>query len=144
LRADIDASEASMKLADRQLRDTQIRAPFDGYVQERLVNLGQLVKAPAPVMRIVRVDPLQVTAEIPERLTPWIKIGQPVALRVDPYPDATFTGQISRISPAVNTQTRAFPFEALVPNADARLKPGTFARVHVETAKVEDVLTLSY
>src|SRR5205814_7024215 len=46
LRADIDASEASMKLAERQLRDTQIRAPFDGYVQRRLVNLGQLVKAP--------------------------------------------------------------------------------------------------
>jgi RND family efflux transporter MFP subunit len=144
LRADIDASVASMKLAERQLRDTQIRAPFDGYVQQRLVNLGQLVKAPAPVMNIVRVDPLKVTAEIPERMTPWIKIGQPVALHVDPYPELTFTGKVSRISPAVNTQTRAFPFEALVPNGDGRLKPGTFARVHIETARVEDVLTLSY
>jgi len=144
LRADIDASEASMKLADRQLRDTQIRAPFDGYVQQRLVNLGQLVKAPAPVMRIVRVDPLKVIAEIPERMTPWIQVGQPAALHVDAFPEKTFTGKISRISPAVNTQTRAFAFEALVPNRDAQLKPGTFARVHIETARVEDVLTLPY
>jgi membrane fusion protein (multidrug efflux system) len=144
LRADIAGSQANMNLADRQLRDTYIRAPFEGYVQKRLVNLGQLVKAPTPVMNLVRIDPLKVTAEIPERLGPWIKIGQPVTLTVDAYPDKTFTGRVSRISPAVNTQTRAFPFEALVPNGAAELKPGTFARVHVETARVEQVLTLPY
>ncbi len=144
LRASIQASEASMKLADRQLRDTDIRAPFDGYVEKRLVNLGELVKTQMPVMAVVRVDPLKVIAEIPERMAPWIKVGQPVQLHVDAYPDQTFTGKVSRISPAVNTSTRAFPFEALVPNTDARLKPGTFARVHVESGKVDNVLTLPF
>src|SRR5262245_9829092 len=57
LRADIDASAAAMKLADRQLRDTSIRAPFDGYIQQRMVSLGELVKAQMPVMTVVRVDP---------------------------------------------------------------------------------------
>ncbi len=144
LRADIAASEASMKFADRQLRDTQIRAPFDGYVQKRLVNLGQLVKAPTPVMNIVRIDPLKVTAEIPERMAPWIHVGEPVTLFVDAYPGKAIAGKLSRISPAVNSQTRAFPFEALVPNGDGLLKPGTFARVHVESGKVDQVMTLSY
>ena len=144
LRASIQASEASMKLADRQLRDTDIRAPFDGYVERRLVNLGELVKQQMPVMAVVRVDPLKVIAEIPEKLAPWIHDGQTVELRVDAYPDRTFTGKVSRISPAVNTATRAFPFEALVPNGDATLKPGTFARVHIESGKVDDVLTLPY
>jgi multidrug efflux pump subunit AcrA (membrane-fusion protein) len=144
LRADIDASEASMKLADRQLRDAQIRAPFDGYVERRLVNLGQLVKAPTPVMGIVRVDPLKVTAEIPERMAPWIHVGEPVTLYVDAYPGQAITGKVSRISPAVNPQTRSFPFEALVPNGQAVLKPGTFARVHIESGKVDQVMTLSY
>jgi len=144
LRASIQASEASMKLADRQLRDTEIRAPFDGYVEKRLVNLGELVKAQMPVMAVVRVDPLKVIAEIPEKMAPWIRDGQPVQLLVDAYPDRTFTGSVSRISPAVNTATRAFPFEALVPNTDAALKPGTFARVHIESGKVDDVLTLPY
>jgi len=142
LQADIDASNASMKLADRQLRDGIIRAPFDGYVQRRLVSLGELVKTQMPVMSVVRVDPLKVTAEIPERLAPWIKIKQPVELHVDAYPDRTIEGTISRISPAVNTQTRAFPFEARVPNRDALLKPGTFARVHIETARIDQVITL--
>jgi RND family efflux transporter MFP subunit len=144
LRASIQASEASMKLADRQLRDTEIRAPFDGYIEKRLVNLGELVKTQTPVMSVVRVDPLKVIAEIPEKMAPWIHDGQPVQLHVDAYPDRMFTGKVSRISPAVSTATRAFPFEALVPNQEAVLKPGTFARVHIESAKVDEVLTLPY
>jgi multidrug efflux pump subunit AcrA (membrane-fusion protein) len=144
LRADIDASDAGMKLADRQLRDTYIRAPFDGYVQKRVVSLGELVKAQSPVMSVVRIDPLKVIAEIPERMGPWIKVGQPVNLQVDAYPDKTLTGSVSRISPAVNIQTRAFAFEARVPNSEALLKPGTFARVRLETSKVEPVLTVPY
>ena len=144
LGADIDASSAMVKLADRQLRDAVIRAPFDGYVQKRLVSLGEYVKNQTPVMNIVRVDPLKVIGEIPERMAPWIEAGQAVELRVDAFPDKPFTGTVSRISPAVNAQTRAFPFEARVPNDDGRLKPGTFARVHITTALVEKVLTIPY
>jgi RND family efflux transporter MFP subunit len=144
LRASIQASQATMKLADRQLRDTDIRAAFDGYVEKRLVNLGELVKAQMPVMAIVRLDPLKVVAEIPEKMAPWIADGRPVELHVDAYRDRAFMGKVTRISPAVNTATRAFPFEAVVPNVDAVLKPGTFARVHVESGKVDDVLTLPY
>jgi multidrug efflux pump subunit AcrA (membrane-fusion protein) len=144
LRASIQASEATMKLADRQLRDTEIRAPFDGYVERRLINLGELVKEQMPVMAIVRLDPLKVIAEIPERMAPWIDNGRPVEMHVDAYPARTFTGKVTRISPAVNTGTRAFPFEAVVPNSDGVLKPGTFARVHVESGKVDDVLTLPF
>jgi RND family efflux transporter MFP subunit len=144
LRASIKASEAAMKLANRQFRDTQIRAPFDGYVEKRLVNLGELVKMQMPVMAVVRVDPLKVIAEIPEKMAPWISNGQAVQLYVDAYQDQTFTGKVSRISPAVNPATRAFPFEALVPNRDTVLKPGTFARVHIESGKTDVVMTLPY
>jgi membrane fusion protein (multidrug efflux system) len=144
LRADIDASEAAMKLAERQLRDTAIRAPFDGIVQKRLVNLGEYVKVQTPVMAVVRVDPLKVTAEIPEKMAPWIQSGEPVELYVDAYPDRAFTGKVSRISPSVSASTRAFPFEALVPNSDTVLKPGTFARVRIVSSKVDAVLTLPY
>jgi membrane fusion protein (multidrug efflux system) len=133
-----------VKLAARLVRDTDIRAPFDGYVQKRLVNSGELVKATTPVMTIVRLDPLKVTAEIPEKMAPWINTGQRVAVQVDAYAGRTFAGKISRLSPAVNASTRAFPFEALVPNADNALKPGTFARVHIESGKVDEILTVPY
>jgi multidrug efflux pump subunit AcrA (membrane-fusion protein) len=144
LRASIQASEAAVKLAARQLRDTDIRAPFEGFVEKRLVNPGELVKAQMPVMAIVRLDPLKVIAEIPEKMGPWIGNGQPVEVQVDAYPGRPFTGKVSRLSPAVNTATRAFPFEALVPNAESLLKPGTFARVHIESGKIDEVLTVPY
>jgi RND family efflux transporter MFP subunit len=144
LRADIDATTAAMRLSERQLRDTSIRAPFAGSVQRRMVSLGEFVKNQTPVMSVVKVDPLKVTAEIPEKMAPWIAIGQSVAISVDAFPDRAITGKVSRISPSVNTATRAFPFEALVPNADASLKPGTFARVHVDTNRVDTVVTVPY
>ena len=144
LSADIDAAEAAAKLADRQLRDADIRSPFDGYVQKRMVSVGELVKDQMPVMTVVRVNPLKVVAEIPERMAPWVKVGQTIALRVDAFPDRTFEATVSRISPGVNTQTRSFAFEALAPNGEGLLKPGTFARVHLETALTEQVLTIPY
>jgi membrane fusion protein, multidrug efflux system len=144
LAADIDASNAMLKLADRQLRDATVRAPFDGYIQKRLVSLGEFVRSQSPVMAIVRVDPLKVTAEIPEGMAPWVQSGQPVDLQVDAYPDRVFTGKVSRISPTVNAQTRAFPFEALVPNGEGVLKPGTFVKVKLTTDHVEPMLTLPY
>jgi multidrug efflux pump subunit AcrA (membrane-fusion protein) len=144
LQADIDASEAAMKLAERHVEDASIRAPFDGYVQQRMVSIGELVKAQMPVMNVVRVDPLKLLSEIPERMAPWVKVGQPVMLSVDAFPDKRFTATVSRISPAVNTQTRTFAFEALAPNSEALLKPGTFARVRLETSLVEQVMTIPY
>jgi multidrug efflux pump subunit AcrA (membrane-fusion protein) len=144
LRADIAAAVATAKLADRQLRDAYIRAPFNGYVEKRLVSLGQLVSPQTPVMSVVRVDPLKVAAEIPEAMAPWIKVGQAVTLSVDAYPGRSFTAMMSRISPAVSPQTRAFPFEARVPNGESLLKPGTFARVHIESGKVDQMLTIPY
>jgi RND family efflux transporter MFP subunit len=142
--ADVDAANAAAKLAERELRDASIRSPFDGHVQRRIVSLGELVKAQMPVMSVVRIDPLKVTAEIPEGLAPWVEAGQPVDLQVDAYPDRMFTGKVSRISPAVNAQTRAFPFEALVPNGERLLKPGTFVKVKLTTDHVEPMLTLPY
>jgi multidrug efflux pump subunit AcrA (membrane-fusion protein) len=144
MRADIDASRAAARLADRQLRDAFIRAPFDGYIQKRLVTSGELVRTQMPVMTVVRVDPLRLLGEIPERMAPWVKVGQTITLRVDAYRDRTFNATIARISPGVNTQTRAFAFEATAPNSDGALKPGTFARAHLETALVEPVLTVPY
>jgi HlyD family secretion protein len=144
LRGEIEGADAALKLADRNLRDASIRAPFDGYVRNRRVAVGQFVKTQTPVMDIVRVDPLKVIGEIPEKLAPWIKIGQPVELRVDALPDKTLQGRVSRISPSVNTATRAFPFEALVPNPDATLKPGTFARASVRTGEPAQVVTIPF
>jgi RND family efflux transporter MFP subunit len=142
LRADIDAEQANLKLAEAHVRDAAIRAPFDAYVQKRLVSLGEFVKTQTAVMTLVKVDPLKLTAEVPEKMAPWVRVGQPIALAVEALPNTPIDGVIARLSPAVNPQTRAFPLEGRVPNAGGKLKPGGFARVHITTDFVEKVLTI--
>jgi multidrug efflux pump subunit AcrA (membrane-fusion protein) len=142
LRADIDSAQANARLAERELRDAVIRAPFDGFVSRRLVSPGDYVAVKTPVASLVTVDPLKLTAEVPERLAPWVKIGQEFEFVVDAYPGETLHGTIARVSPAVNTQSRAFPLEGRVPNRDGRLKPGTFARVRLTSDRVDRIVTV--
>jgi multidrug efflux pump subunit AcrA (membrane-fusion protein) len=142
LRADIDSEQANLKLAEAELRDASIRAPFDAYVSKRLVSLGEFVKTQTAVMSLVKIDPLKLTAEVPEKMAPWVRVGQTLSLVVDAQPDTPIAGTIARLSPAVNPQTRAFPLEGRVPNPGGRLKPGGFARVHIVTDFVEHVLTV--
>ncbi len=142
LRADIEAQSSSLRLAQRELHDAIIRAPFDGFVAERLVSPGQYVQPQAPVMRIVRLQPLKLTAEVPEKFAPWIETGRELEIKVDAFPKETFTGRVVRIAPAVNLKSRAFAIEGEIPNTDGRLKPGTFARVQITTDHVDRAITI--
>jgi membrane fusion protein (multidrug efflux system) len=142
LRAEVAAREATLHGATRELQDAVIRAPFDGVVAERMVSQGQFVTVQAPVMRLVRLHPLRLTAEIPEKFGPGIHVGQVIALRTDAYPDTPVEGRITRISPDVNLKSRAFSIEADVPNEDGALKPGTFARLKVATNHVDSALVV--
>ena len=141
LRADIEAKSSALHLAERDLRDTVIRAPFQSFVAERLVSPGQYVQQQTPVMRLVQLHPLKVTAEVPEKFAPWIGTGREVSVRVDAFPE-TFKGQITRIAPSVNLRSRAFAIEGEVPNQDGRLKPGTFARLEITTDHVDRAITI--
>ena len=142
LRAEIAAREAALRGATRELQDAVIRAPFDGVVAERMVSQGQFVAVQAPVMRLVRLQPLRLTAEIPEKFGPGIHVGQVISLRTDAFPDTPVEGRVTRISPDVNLKSRAFSIEADVANADGSLKPGTFARVKVATSQVDHALVV--
>ena len=142
LRADIEAKASALRLAERDLRDTSIKAPFQGFVAERLVSPGQYLQPQAPIMRLVQLHPLKVTAEVPEKFAPWMQTGRDLAVRVDAFPSETFKGRIVRISPSVSLRSRAFAIEGEVPNADGRLKPGTFARLQITTDHVDRAITI--
>jgi membrane fusion protein (multidrug efflux system) len=142
LRAEIGAREAALRGATRELHDAVIRAPFDGVVAERMVSQGQFVAVQAPVMRLVRLQPLRLTAEIPEKFGPGIHVGQIISVKTDAFPDKPVEGRVTRISPDVNLKSRAFSIEADVPNADGALKPGTFARLTIATDYVDHALVI--
>jgi RND family efflux transporter MFP subunit len=121
---------SELAIAQQQLTDSVLTAPFDGAVRERLVNAGDYLAAGTPVAVLVRVDPLRLRLAVPEREAAGIRVGQPVELTVEGVA-AGHTGHIARISPSISESNRTLMVEAEVPNADRGLRPGGFARARI-------------
>jgi membrane fusion protein (multidrug efflux system) len=104
-------------------------------VGERFVSVGDYVTRGAKVASVMRVDSLRIELTVPEQYVSAVEVGRAVAFEVDAYPGETFTGQVRFVAPSLNADTRALTVEAIVSNADGRLKPGFFATARIEQAK---------
>lgn len=124
--------KSEVELARQQLTDMTIRAPFDGVVQEKIANLGEYLAAGAPVVTIVRVDPLRLRAEVPEREAQGIRSGQEVRVSVEGDTNL-YAGRIARLSPTITALNRLLIVEAEVRN-NGQLRPGSFARADIVTS----------
>lgn len=120
---------AEFAIARQQLADASLRAPFSGIVQERLASIGEFLAGGAPVVTLVRTDPLRLQADIPERDAGLVRLGQAVRVEVDGETQR-YTGTLARVSPALNEQTRMLRVEAEIANP-GHLRPGAFARVEI-------------
>jgi RND family efflux transporter MFP subunit len=120
-----------LALAQQALADTTVVAPFDGVVQEKKASVGEYLAAAAPVVTIVRVNPLRFRGEVPEREAESVRAGQPVRVTVEG--DARlYAGRIVRLSPVINQQNRVLIVEADIANPGS-LRPGGFAHAEIVT-----------
>lgn len=141
---EVERYKAVLDLQRKKLRDTTVRAPFAGLVKERMVTVGQFTRANTPLLILVKTDPIRLRVEIPEKMGPWIKPGLIAEILVEAYADRKFSGKIWRVSPTVDASKRTFVVEALVPNPNNQLKPGSYARARVPTDRVDKVLLVPY
>jgi membrane fusion protein (multidrug efflux system) len=128
------AAEAQQASATTLLGDTRIRAPFDGVIGERFVNVGQYVQMNTRVASVYAPDPLRLQLTVPEAQLGAVKQDVNVSFTVAAYGDAQFNGTVKYISPNVREASRDLVVEAMVPNADSRLKPGMFALAKLRLA----------
>jgi RND family efflux transporter MFP subunit len=136
---EIARNKAALELQRKKLRDTTVYAPFAGSVKERTITPGTYVRPNAPLFTLVKTDPLRLRIEVPERMAPWIRVGQMAEVRVEAFENRKFDGKVWRISPTVDQTKRTFIVEALVNNPTAELKPGSYARATLPTSKLEQV-----
>ncbi len=136
---DVERYKAVLDLQRKKLRDTTVRAPFAAFVKERQVTVGQYVRPNTPLFALVKIDPIRLRAEIPERMAPWVKVGQTAEVAVEAYENRIFLGKVWRISPTVDPTKRTFIVEALVENPAGELKPGSYARARVKTSRFDEV-----
>jgi RND family efflux transporter MFP subunit len=131
-RAVLAQRRSELEIARQQLADVSVYAPFDGAIQEKRASVGEYLAAGAPVATIVRMDPLRLRAEVPEREVPNIRVGQTVRVTTEGDPNV-YTGHIARLSPTITPQNRMLMVEAEVKNTNGALRPGSFARAEIVT-----------
>lgn len=137
-----ERSRAVLDLQRKKLRDTTVYAPFDGAVKDRQVATGTYVQPNSPLLTLVKVNPIRLRLEIPERMAPWIRNGQTADVMMEAFGDRRFVGKIWRISPTVDQSKRTFIVEALIENPAGELKPGSYAKARLATTKRETVLVV--
>jgi RND family efflux transporter MFP subunit len=131
---------SELAIAQQQLVDTTLYAPFDGAVRERRASLGEYLNAGAPVATIVRLHPLRLRVETPEREAHGIKVGQSVRVVVEGDNQQSYSGRVARLSPAFQEQSRTLIIEAEVDNQQGRLRPGSFAKAEIQTSVTSNVV----
>ncbi|MFN3325751.1 MAG: efflux RND transporter periplasmic adaptor subunit [Bryobacteraceae bacterium] len=136
---EVERFKAGLELQRKKLRDTSVKAPFSAYIKERQVTQGQYVRPNAPLMTLVKIDPIRLRIEVPERMAPWIRIGQIADVYVEAFEDRRFEGKVWRISPTVDQSKRTFVVEALIANPNGALKPGSYAKARLATNKMETI-----
>lgn len=147
--ADLDVAEARAKQADAAVRSLQTtiakkttRAPFDGRIAIRQVELGQVLAAGTPIASLQSVSPIYAEFWLPQQSLADLKVGQRVRMRVDIFPRSDWEGEVTTINPEVDVATRNVRVRATVENLDGRLKPGMFANVEVVSSEKRTVAVI--
>jgi HlyD family secretion protein len=144
--AQLVQAKASLNQSEVNLSHTIIRAPIDGVVIARNVDVGQTVAASmqAPTLFVIAQDltEMRVNAKVDESDIGKIQTNQPVRFRVDAYPNESFAGSVSqvRLQPVVEQNVVSYVTVIDVRNKDLKLKPGMTAAVTIETGRADDVL----
>ena len=140
-RIQLEAGETGLKMAEIQLKYTEIRAPFSGLIAIRHIKLAQHVSMDAPLFRIADFNPLWCPIQVPEKDLPLLKIGQRAHLGVEAFPDTEFPARVLRVSPVVDSVTGTLKVTLEVEGQE-KLRPGMFASVFLETAIHQNALVI--
>ncbi|MFQ5822558.1 MAG: efflux RND transporter periplasmic adaptor subunit [bacterium] len=132
-------AQANVKMAKRQLKDTRIVSPVNGFVAARIVELGTTVAPGTPIAKVVDISQIKVKFGVAEKDIVKIRKGQTATITVDSFPNEIFEGTVSAVGPQADLSSRAFPVEILVKNPDYRLKAGMVAKVEVTTQILQNV-----
>jgi len=109
-----------------------VRAPFDGQLGIRQVNVGQMIKEGQQVVALTALNPVYVDFALPQQELAKISTGLEVRVHTDAVPGRDFKGKLTAVNSMVDTVTRNVSLQGTLENPDHALRPGMFAKVEVE------------
>jgi membrane fusion protein (multidrug efflux system) len=145
----VDTDEANLRSAKAQVMQQEaliekktLRAPFDGRIGIRQVDVGQYLAVGTTVVTLQQLDPIYADFYVPEQQLAVLKNGAKVDLSADAYPDRPFVGKIIAVDPKVDPQSRNVQVRARFDNGEKKLVPGMYAKVAVEQGAPVHYVTL--
>lgn len=140
--AQLSQAKAVLTQTRQQLRNTAVRTPFSGIVEDRLVEKGEQVMPGEEVLRVVNTTMVKVTAGVPDRYAGDITVGTPVEIDFTTSGAGVRNGKVTFVGSAIDAQTRTFPIEVAIDNSNGQLKPQMIARLRVARAQLDDALVV--
>jgi membrane fusion protein (multidrug efflux system) len=140
--ADLKAKQAAVQQQQVNVAKKQLRAPFAGRAGIVTINPGAYLNSGTIILTVQQIDPVFVDFHLPQKNLAELKVGERVELTLDAFPNKTFEGALSAISPKVDDDTRNVQVEARVPNPDRLLTPGMFVGVNIDVGAKQRYLTL--
>ncbi|MCL1860794.1 MAG: efflux RND transporter periplasmic adaptor subunit [Proteobacteria bacterium] len=138
----LEVARANVALAQARLERTRIRAPFDGIVGIRKVNVGDYVRDGDALINIEDIAVLKLDFRLPELYLSRVRPGQELEVTSDVMPNMVFPAQVEAIDPLVDAEGRAVLLRARLANDEGRLRPGVFARVRLIVERRDNVMLI--
>lgn len=125
--AQFEVDKAELERVRQLRREALVSAAFDGVLGARLVSPGQYISEGQKITSLVRLNPIKLEIEVPERYLSRLRSGLTIRFSVAAYPEKTFKGQVYFVAPQIDATTRTALVRASVDNKDQLLRPGMFA-----------------
>jgi multidrug efflux pump subunit AcrA (membrane-fusion protein) len=132
------AARAEVERMQYDLSRSRVEAPFDGFVVAKHTEIGQWLGEGDPIMTLIELTTARITVPVPERYVAQVQLGAAGLVQLDAFP-GTWQGTVVSIIPQA-TESRTFPVVVEVPNPDAVIKSGAFARVTLTVGEQQNVL----
>ncbi len=140
--ATFDQAQAMIAKTEALIAQKLVRAPFDGELGVRKVEVGQYLSAGTQIVSLTDLSQLWANFTVTEKDSGQLKVDQIVRLVVDAYPGRTFEGKITTIEPQIATDTRNIRVQATIANPEHILKPGMFVTATVVLPDKPPVVTV--
>lgn len=130
--SEYDQARSTLRAREVTIEKKAVRAPFDGKLGIRQVNIGEYVQPSATIVTLQSLSPLYVNFTLPQQQLGRVEPGQSLSIVTDAFADA-FVGSISAVSPRIDPSSRNFAVQGEVANENEKLRSGMFVEISVET-----------
>src|SRR4030095_4645271 len=137
-----EAAVRSQDILKQRLKTGFVRSPISGVVDEKYMNRGEMSAPGSPIVNIIDISRVKISAGVPESYITKIKKGQHVNITIEVIPGAGFDGTVSYISPSLDAISRTFEVEVVITNTGRILKPGMNANVEISQYERSDAVVV--